>query len=323
MFRDYQKDVLIRYYRHPEHWRQQIKLDQLVIDIVPDNTKRLAKLLTHECDVASIPRLAELSLLSQRIDFSVEAQTSMNVGYWAFNTQKAPFNQVKVRQALAYAVNKTNILQAVYFGQAARAYSLLPPTSWAYDKNQKVQQYDPALAKQLLAEAGFASGFSMDIWAMPVQRLYNPNALKMAELIQADLAQIGIKARIVTFEWNTFRRKLRQGEHDSVLIGWSADNADPDNFLRPLLSCAAAISGSNRANWCDESFDALLSQAVHTPVLAERKIYYQQAQIYQAEQMPLLPIAHSKRFQVHGSNISGVRINPYGGINFAKAGKSL
>ncbi|MFN6972289.1 MAG: ABC transporter substrate-binding protein [Rheinheimera sp.] len=274
LFRNYQKDVLIRYYRHPKYWRQLPAMEQLVIDIVPDNTKRIAKLLTHECDVAPIPRLAELSLLSKRDDFVVDAQTSMNVGYWAFNTRIAPFNQVKVRQALSYAINKSNIMQAVYFGQAEPANSLLPPTSWAYDKNLNIQGYDPLLAKKLLAEAGYPQGFQMDIWAMPVQRLYNPNALKMAELIQADLAQIGVQAKIVSFEWNTFRRKLRSGEHDSVLIGWSADNADPDNFLRPLLSCAAAISGSNRANWCDETYDELIAKAVQTPVPEERRAFY-------------------------------------------------
>jgi cationic peptide transport system substrate-binding protein len=323
LFRNYQKDVLIRYYRHAKYWRQLPAMEQLVIDIVPDNTKRIAKLLTHECDVAPIPRLAELSLLSERDDFVIDAQTSMNVGYWAFNTRMPPFDQVKVRQALSYAINKSNILQAVYFGQAEPANSLLPPTSWAYDKNLNIQGYDPLIAKKLLAEAGYPQGFQMDIWAMPVQRLYNPNALKMAELIQADLAQIGVQARIVSYEWNTFRRKLRSGEHDSVLIGWSADNADPDNFLRPLLSCAAAISGSNRANWCDETYDELIAKAVLTPVLEERRAYYQQAQQYQAEQMPLVPIAHSKRFQVRSRTISGVRINPYGGINFTQAGKSL
>lgn len=321
LFRQYQKDVLIRYYRHQQHWRQGSNLEQLVIDIVPDSTKRIAKLLTHECDVAPIPRLAELQLLSQRKDFVVDVQTSMNVGYWAFNTQKPPLNNVKVRQALALAINKQNILQAVYFGQAEQADSLLPPTSWAYQKPAVADPYDPVRARTLLAEAGFAKGFSLDIWAMPVQRLYNPNALKMAELIQADLALIGVKARIVSYEWNTFRRKLTLAEHDSVLIGWSADNADPDNFLRPLLSCASAVSGSNRANWCDEHFDNLLQQAVNTADLNERRAFYLQAQQYQAEQMPLVPIAHSKRFQVRSSNITGVQINPYGGINFAMAGK--
>ncbi len=96
------------------------------------------------------------------------------------------------------AINKQNILQAVYFGQAQVADSLLPPTSWAYQQNKQTQGYDPAMARQLLAEAGLpAKAFKLDIWAMPVQRLYNPNALKMAELMQAGSGACRYKKRIL------------------------------------------------------------------------------------------------------------------------------
>ena len=322
-FKEYQKDVLIRYYRHRHYWRELAKPEQLVFDIVPNNARRMAKLFTHECDVVAFPRVAELSLISQRPDVDVQESTSMNVGFWAFNTAKAPFNNVKVRQALALAINREAILQAVYFGHATAANSVLPPTSWAYNPNLSTQQFDPTRARQLLAEAGYADGFSMDIWAMPVQRLYNPNALKMAELMQADLAQIGVRASIVSYEWNSFRRKLGANEHDSVLIGWSADNADPDNFFRPLLSCSAAQTGTNRANWCDENFDRLIAQALLTADQKQRRSYYMAAQQYLSEQMPLLPIAHSQRFQAINSSIRGIQINPYGGIALANATKDI
>ncbi|WP_166837921.1 ABC transporter substrate-binding protein [Rheinheimera pleomorphica] len=322
-FREYQKDVLIRYYRHRHYWRELAKPEQLVFDIVPNNARRMAKLFTHECDVVAFPRVAELSLISQRPDVDVQESTSMNVGFWAFNTAKAPFNNVKVRQALALAINREAILQAVYFGHATAANSVLPPTSWAYNPNLSAQQFDPIRARQLLTEAGYADGFSMDIWAMPVQRLYNPNALKMAELMQADLAQIGVRASIVSYEWNSFRRKLGANEHDSVLIGWSADNADPDNFFRPLLSCSAAQTGTNRANWCDENFDRFIAQALLTADQKQRRSYYMAAQQYLSEQMPLLPIAHSQRFQAINSTIKGIQINPYGGIALANATKDI
>lgn len=322
-FKEYQKDVLIRYYRHRNYWREPAKPEQLVFDIVPNNARRMAKLFTHECDIVAFPRVAELGLISQRPDVDVQESTSMNVGFWAFNTNKPPFDNVKVRQALAMAINRDAILQAVYFGRATAANSVLPPTSWAYNADLPKLAYDPEKARALLIEAGYGSGLNMDIWAMPVQRLYNPNALKMAELMQADLAQIGVRATIVSYEWNSFRRKLSAGEHDSVLIGWSADNADPDNFFRPLLSCSAADTGTNRANWCDANFDRLISQALLTADQKQRRSYYLAAQHYLAEQMPLLSIAHSQRFQAISSDISGVAINPYGGISLATAVKDL
>lgn len=320
-FKEYQKDVLIRFYRHPQYWRELAKPGQLVFDIVPNNARRMAKLFTHECDIVAFPRVAELGLISKRPDVGVQESTSMNIGFWAFNTAKAPFDNVKVRQALSHAINREAILQAVYYGHATAANSVLPPTSWAYNPDLPQLQYDPVLAKQLLTEAGYPHGFQMDIWAMPVQRLYNPNALKMAEMMQADLAQIGVRAAVVSYEWNSFRRKLGAYEHDSVLIGWSADNADPDNFFRPLLSCSAALTGSNRANWCDANFDNLISQALLTPDQKQRRSYYLAAQQYLADQMPLLSIAHSQRFQAINNNIKGIKINPYGGIALANAEK--
>ncbi|KUM55298.1 ABC transporter substrate-binding protein [Rheinheimera sp. EpRS3] len=322
-FKEYQKDVLIRYYRHKTYWRELAKPEQLVFDIVPNNARRMAKLFTHECDVVAFPRVAELGLISQRPDVDVQESTSMNVGFWAFNTAKPPFDNAKVRLALAMAINREAILQAVYFGYATAANSVLPPTSWAYNAELPQLPFDQTQAKALLAEAGYANGFSMDIWAMPVQRLYNPNALKMAEMMQADLAQIGVRATIVSYEWNSFRRKLSNNEHDSVLIGWSADNADPDNFFRPLLSCSAAQTGTNRANWCDANFDRLISQALLTSDQKQRRSYYMAAQQYLAEQMPLLSIAHSQRFQALNSDISGIDINPYGGISLATAVKDV
>lgn len=313
-FQEYQKDILVRLYRHETYWQGPAAMPQLVFDIVPNNARRMAKLLTHECDIVAFPRLAELSLIAERPDVKVQESTSMNVGFWAFNTQKPPFDQVQVRQALALAINHTAILQAVYFNQATAAKGLLPPTSWAFDSSLPKAEYHPQKARELLAELGLDKGFTMDIWAMPVQRLYNPNALKMAELIQADLAQVGITANIVSYEWNTFRRKLSAGEHDSVLIGWAADNADPDNFFRPLLSCAAAESGSNRAHWCNPQFDALLLQAISTNDQQQRKHFYMSAQQFLDTEKPLVALAHSQRFQAINANVIGVTINPYGGI---------
>lgn len=318
-FREYQKDILVRFYRHNDYWRGNTQPEQLVFDIVPNNARRMAKLFTHECDIVAYPRVAELELIAKREDVTVQESTSMNVGFWAFNTQKPPFDQLEVRQALGMAINRAAIMQAVYYGKATPAYGILPPTSWAYNAGLPAPMYSPAKARALLTKAGYPNGFTMNIWAMPVQRLYNPNALKMAELMQADLAQIGIKANIISYEWNSFRQKLGNYEHDSVLIGWAADNADPDNFFRPLLSCAARDSGSNRANWCDPMFDDIIGQALLTADQQQRRALYLTAQQYLHQQQPLVAIAHSQRFQAISSSVSGVSINPYGGISLQHA----
>lgn len=320
-FRSFVRDHLIRYYRHEQYWRYPVTLEQMVFDISPNPTTRMAKMLTHECDVMAYPVTSQLDLLRKRQDINVREVTSMNVAFWAFNTLKPPFNDPNVRRALAHAVNIDAIIDAVYFGEASKAQSLLPQSSWGYQAQINRPEYNPELARTLLAEAKLPKDFVMTIWAMPVQRIYNPNAQKMAELIQADLKAVGIQSTIVSYEWNTFLRELRRAEHDSVLIGWSADNMDPDNFFSPLLSCAAAVSGNNRSNWCYEPFEDLLTKALASNKVEQRKEFYYQAQAMLMQQLPLVPIAHSKRTIAEATNVSGVVVYPFGGISLGQARK--
>lgn len=314
-FKRYKAGSWIRYLKHENYWRAgDSNIEQLVMDISPRNAMRIAKLITGECDIAAYPVATELDLIKKNPDLSLESTTNMNVGYWAFNTQKPPFDDPLVRQALAHAIDRQAILEAVYFNNATLASGLLPPSSWAFSESSEGREYSPEEARRLLKAAGWSQGFSMDIWAMPIQRTYNPNARKMAEMIQDNLAQIGIRANIVSYEWGTFRRKLRDGEHDSVLIGWVADNTDPNGFFSPLLSCVASVTGSNRANWCEPEFDNLLHQAVITDNREKRKRLYVEAQALINEQVPLVSLAHSKRFQAVRKEVKGAHLTPLGGV---------
>lgn len=320
-FNEYKRDHYIRYNKHPEYWQPDSSLEQIVFDITPDNSTRLAKLLTQECDVLGYPSASDVGFLQNRPDINIIETTSMNVSYWAFNTERPPFNNPDVREALSYVVDRKSIIDAVYFGLAQPATSLLPPTSWAHGNTSYVHEYNLKKAKQLLEKAGYPDGFEMDIWAMPVQRVYNPNAGKMAEILQQSLVELGIEVNIVTYDWGTFRKRLAAGEHDSVLIGWLADNSDPDNFFRPLLSCAAALAGSNRSMWCNNDFDRFVKKALSITDNTERKISYQGAESIISSQVPLVPIAHASRHKVHRNYIRKVNINPYGGIDFSSTKK--
>jgi cationic peptide transport system substrate-binding protein len=158
---------------------------------------------------------------------------------------------------------------------------------------------------------------------MPVQRPYNPNAVTMAKLIQADLKKIGVTVKIVSYEWSTFLRRLSQGEHQSFLLGWTADHPDPDNFFTPILSCSASELGNNRTFWCNKEYDQLLQKALETTNMSKRKSYYAKAMAIINEEMPLLPIAHSKRFQARGIDVEGDILSNFGGISFYSAAKKV
>ena len=318
--KEYRVGSLIRYYRHDQYWRKPAQIEQLVFDITSSNTGRLTKLLAKECDISSYP-IAHKKI-AQRDDLTIDSVTALNVGYFGFNTRKPPFDNILVRQAMSFAVNKKVLLETVYQGEAELANSILPNTSWAYDKSVKSQEFNLDKAKELLIKAGFSDGFTMDLWAMPVQRPYNPNAITMAKLIQADLKKIDIKVNIVSYEWNTFLHRLSKGEHQTFLLGWSADHPDPDNFFTPMLSCSATHSGTSRTFWCNKQYDDIIKKALQTSNINQRKKHYAQAMAIIAEEVPLIPIAHSKRYQARGKNVLGKVLAPFGGISFYRVSKN-
>src|ERR1700754_4039126 len=160
---------------------------------------------------------ADLEAMKKDPNINLLQQEGLNIGYWAFNTEKKPFDNKVVRQALNYAVNKKAIIDAVFLGSGVPATNPIPPTIWSYNTQIKDYEYDPEKAKKMLAEAG-VSNLEFDLWAMPVQRPYNPNARRMAEVIQADLAKIGVTAKIVTFEWAEYLKRSAAGDHQTVLL---------------------------------------------------------------------------------------------------------
>ena len=311
----YQKDAFIRYKAHPDYWAGKAAIDKLVFAITPDPAVRYAKLKAGECHVMTYPNPADLDAMAKDPDINLLRQEGLNVGYLAFNTEKKPFDDKRVRQALNYAINKQAIIDAIYLGAGKAAKNPIPPTIWSYNDDVKDYPYDPEKAKALLAEAGLAGGFETDIWAMPVQRPYNPNARRMAEMMQADFAKVGVKAKIVTFEWGEYLKRSKAGEHEMILLGWTGDNGDPDNFMYVLLGCAAA-TGTNRARWCYKPFDDLLVQAKQSSDIAKRTALYKKAQLIFKEEAPWFTIAHSVVFKPVRKEVVDFLIDPFGGMMF-------
>ncbi len=286
-----------------------------MFSITPDASVRYAKLKAGECHVMAYPNPADLAAMKTDPAINLMSQEGLNVGYLAFNTEKEPFTNVKVRQALSMAVNKDAIIEAVYQGAGKTAKNPIPPTIWSYNDAVEDTRYDPEAARKLLAEAGFPNGFETDLWAMPVQRPYNPNARRMAEMVQADWAKIGVKVKIVSYEWGEYLRRTKDGEHQTMLMGWTGDNGDPDNFLYVLLGCEA-VGSANRARFCHQPFNELLVKAKRTPDIAERTKFYEQAQVVFKEQAPWVTVAHSVVFEPIRKEVQNYKIDPFGGHIF-------
>jgi dipeptide transport system substrate-binding protein len=229
------------------------------------------------------------------------------------NTTRPPFDDVRVRRAANMAIDKQAIIEAVYQGAGAVAKNPIPPTLWSYNDEIEDYPYDPAAAQQLMIEAGLGEGFDTDLWYLPVSRPYNPNGERVAEMIQADLAKIGIRATLTTEEWSLYRAKLQAGETSMALYGWTGDNGDPDNFLHILLGCIAARPGGNNiAKWCDPEYDRLVTEAKLVTDRAKREELYRQAQVIFHDQAPWVPLAHSVVFMATRANVTGFKMDPLG-----------
>lgn len=296
-FVDYAIDAIIRYQAFDQYWHGREKIDNLIFSITPDAAVRAAKLINGECDIMVYPNPSDLPKLKAAANVNVLEKPSLNTGYLAFNATKTPFEQKKVRQALAYAINKPKIIDAIYSGQADIADNILPKPMKYYNHDLNNYEYSPEKARALLAEAGFKEGFSTTIWAMPVSRPYNPNARRMAEIIQADWAAIGVKAEIKSFEWAEYLKRARAGEHEVILMGWAGMNTEPESFLESLFTCKAFDLGSNYARFCKPEYDALLQKALAESDLKKREAYFKSLQEILIEEVPLVPIAHSKLIQ--------------------------
>ena len=317
VFQRYQKDSQIRYKGNKAYWSpQDVKIDNLVFSINIDPSVRVQKLRRNECQVTLNPRPADLPALKADSKLQVLQQPGFNLGYIAYNTQHPPFDRLEVRQAMDMAVNKQAIIQAVYQDSGQLAVNAMPPTQWSYDDSIKNAPFDPEKAKQLLQQAGVKPGTEITLWAMPVQRPYNPNAKLMAEMLQADWSKLGFKVRIVSYEWGEYLKRMKSGEHDIALIGWTGDNGDPDNWLGTLYNCDA-IGSNNYSLWCDPQYDSLVKQAKQVTDRAQRTALYQQAQQRLKQQVPITPVAHSTVNQPLSIKVSEFKVSPFGRNDFS------
>lgn len=312
MLVQYQKDALIRYKAFPQYWAGKAKIDDLIFSITPDASVRWAKLQKGECHVMPYPNPADLDAIRKDPNVQLLEQPGLNIGYLAYNTTKKPFDDVRVRKAINMAIDKKAIISAVYLSTGIPATNPIPPTLWSYNKSVKDDPFDPAAAKKALAAAGYPNGFTTDLWAMPVQRPYNPNAKRIAELMQADLAKIGVKAEIKSYEWGEYRKRMQAGEHQMGMLGWTGDNGDPDNFLNTLLGCdSAKTNGSNVAKFCYRPFEELVQKAKVVSNPAERTKLYEKAQVIFKEQAPWFTIAHAVQLKPVRKEVIDFKLSPF------------
>ncbi|MHA6492561.1 ABC transporter substrate-binding protein [Pseudomonas borbori] len=319
IFQRYAKDAQVRYASHPDYWDGEPASEKLLFAITTDPNVRIQQLRAGACNIALYPRPFDVPALKDDPALRVVELDSLLTSYVALNVRHKPLDDVRVRQAINLAFDKQAYLNA-QFGTAgaSAAVAPYPSTLLGYDNNLAGWPHDPARARRLLAEAGHGNGISLSIWTRPGGGPTNPNPSLGAQMLQADLAAVGIKTDIRVLEWGELVKRAKNGEHDLVFMGWAGDNGDPDNFLTPNLSCAAAQSGENMSGWCDAAFDKLIVQARETIDPQQRAALYRQALAIFNDQAPWIPQAHPKQFGALSRDVDGFVLSPLGTNNYAK-----
>ena len=309
---DFKKNQVVQLEANTDYWKTQPKIKRLNFVIATDSKDRMDRLKKGLCDVLADPTAEQLIDLKKDKSFVILEKPGVNIGYLAMNVQREPFDNVKVRRAIQYALNKKAYIESGVLGQAALAKNIIPPSLWGYNNAVSDFSYNPSYAKKLLQEAGYTGGLEIELWTLPVSRPYILEGKKLGELIKKDLSAVGIFVKLRTFDWATYLTKSKNGEHEMLEIGWAGDNGDPDNFLYTLFSCGAIEQGTNRSRWCDKNFEEVIEKARTVNNPATRTELYHKAQAILREEVPVVNLDHAKVFRVLRKGVSGYKIDPLG-----------
>jgi peptide/nickel transport system substrate-binding protein len=284
----------------------------VIIRDIPDQASSVLSIEKGEISMLTEPRADDAKTLAQQKGITVVDQPSNNLAYLALNVEKKPFDELRVREAIAYAIDASAIAKGLYAPGTVAAANWTPPGMLGENPALHPFVRNVARAKALLKEAGFPNGFSTDIYYPTAPRPYMPEPQRLAETLQAQLKDAGINATLQPWEFGVFLAKVRNGEHQMCLIGWSGDNGDPDNFLYPLLDEDSAHKGTaqNYSFWRDPKFHALMLAGQSTLDEAQRKHIYMQANAMIHDQVPAIPLVHTVVPGALSTSITGFKTSP-------------
>jgi peptide/nickel transport system substrate-binding protein len=289
-----------------------------VFQVVTDARQRLIDLESGSVDLAVSILPDEQPFVELHPDLVLHATAGNDVSYLALNTQMPPFDDVRVRRAANYAVNKEPIVKLAFQGRAVAADSVLPPGQWGHHVPATRYDYEPALARRLLDEAIAAKAFDparvYKLYAPVTPRAYLFVPERVARYFQVALAQIGVRVELVLQPIQQHLASVARGEHDLALSGWSGDTGDPDNFLYVLLHSDNAVPGSaqNISFYRNPEVDRLLVAAQAAVEQPARKALYAEVQDRVAHDAPWVPIAYPELVVAGRAEIEQVILTPLG-----------
>ena len=293
--------------RNEDYWGEQPELETLTYRVIKEAPARFLELQAGTVD--GVDNLSPDDIPAAQADPHIEVylRPPFNVGFLGINRAHEPFDDQRVRQAVAMAINKAELVAALYPPTAEVASQFVPPRIFGHSDGLQDWPYDPDQAKALLAEAGYAAGFPTTLWVMAIGRPYFPNPDRVGEVLQANLAAVGIQAEIVTYDWGTYLEKVFAGEADLFLNGWMADYPDATNFLDTFFG---AGSDDSLGGTFPELVQ-MLQEAGSTLDTAQRQTLYDQANQFIHDQVPAVPIVHNSSAIAFRKTVKGIKASPF------------
>jgi peptide/nickel transport system substrate-binding protein len=296
--------------RFEGYWGEAAGVERLVFRGIEDPTARLAELQAGSIDIAVNLSPDDRATIEGDPNLEVvTAESNLNVGYLAMHQANEPFDDPLVRRAVAHAIDWTELVAAFFGEDAAVATQFVPPGLIGRDESLEPYAYDPERARELLAEAGYEGGFSTQLWYMPVSRPYFPAPEPIAAAMASYLADVGIQASLMTQDWGTYLDSYQTGAFPMYMLGWSADFADPDNFLYTFFSAAQQQSD---LGWNDPEVAQKLEAARQEPDEEARAQLYREVNRRVYEAVPSIPVAHNPVLNAVRVGVEGFMPSPLG-----------
>jgi peptide/nickel transport system substrate-binding protein len=301
----------------PKHWRGGPGIEHLIFLPVKENATRIEQLKRGEIHIADNLPPQELDVLAERKDIVVQEAPAMNVCYLSLQMEKPPLDDLRVREAIALAIDKPEFLQIAFGGKATAAKSLVPPSMWGHATELVDTPFDRARAKELLAEAAKDKGFELPLKitlsVMSQARPYMQRPIEAAGFLKDSLREIGIELQIESRGVSEHFIYAMAGRHQLALAGWQSDNSDPDNFLYSLLDLNnISEHGNNLSRYRSSEFHQLMIAGQRELDEAKRLKLYERAQELVLEDLPVVPLAHTLNRVAQSSRVQGYVLHPTG-----------
>ena len=304
--------------RNDDYWGDKAKIDELIIRPISDNAARLQALQTGEIQGYDLVEPQDIATIEGDENLQIIDRPAFNVAYVGMNVGRKPTDDIKVREAFAYGLDRQAVVDNFYSGRAVLAKEFMPPEVVGYADDVKEYTYDPEKAKQILTDAGYTLPVPIEFWyPTDVSRPYMPDPKRNFEAFAASLNKSGFKVTAKSAPWNPdYLGRVNSGTAGNAsLIGWTGDYGDADNFIGTFFQAPSKQFGTTEKPLTEVS--DLLNQAEIETDEDKRKELYQEANRKIMEQLPGVPYAHSKPALAFSAKVKGYVASPTTNESFA------